>query len=108
MSRYSYFKTVGVGKTSHLKFCNDTAKKLITVLHKKVGKENLNWKVIASKIFSLKKSHGTKQHIDVIKFFWKKHNALASAKNIYPTTPNIWQRRFNQRPPTNRTENTNK
>ena len=61
MSCYSYFKTVGGGKISHLKFCNDTAKKLITVLHKKIGKENLNWKVAASEIFSLKKSRGTKE-----------------------------------------------
>ena len=31
MSRYSYFKNVGGGKISHLKFCNDIAKKLIIV-----------------------------------------------------------------------------
>ena len=69
MSHYSYFKTVGAGKISHLKFCNDNAKKRITVSHKKIGKENLNWKVIASEIFSLKKSHVSKRHIDVINFF---------------------------------------
>ena len=78
MSCYSYFKTVG----------GDNAKKLITALHKKIGKENLNWKVIAREIFSIKKSHVTKRHIDVIKFFWKKHKASASVKNIYATTAN--------------------
>ena len=56
---------------------------------KKIGKENLNWKVIASEIFSLKKSHVTKRHIAVIKIFWKKHKASANAKNIYATTANI-------------------
>ena len=56
---------------------------------KKIGKENLNWKVIASEIFSLKKSHVTKRHIAVIKVFWKKHKASANAKNIYATTANI-------------------
>ena len=88
-SYYSYFNTVRSGKISNLKFCNDTAKKLITVLHKKIEKENLNWKVIASEIFSLKKSHVTKRHIDVIKIFWKKDKASGSAENVYATTANI-------------------
>ena len=56
---------------------------------KKIGKVNLNWKVIASEIFSLKKSHVTKRHIDVIKSFWKKHKVSASAENVYATTANI-------------------
>ena len=51
--------------------------------------KNLNWKVIANEIFSLKKSHVTKRHIDVIKIFWKKHKAPATAENVYATTANI-------------------
>ena len=58
-------------------------------MHKKIGKGNLNWKVIASEIFSLKKSHVTKQHIDVINFFWKKHKASASVEKVHATTANI-------------------
>ena len=54
MCHYNYFKTIVGGKISHLKFCNNTA----------IEKENLNWKVIASAIFSLKKSHVTKRHVE--------------------------------------------
>ena len=58
-------------------------------MHKKIGKENLNWKVIESQIFSLKKSNVTKRHIDVIEVFWKKRKASVSAENVYATTANI-------------------
>ena len=35
------------------------------------------------------KSHITKRHIDVIRNFWNKHKASASAENVYITTANI-------------------
>ena len=79
MCHYNYFKAIVGGKISHLKFCNNTA----------IEKENLNWKVIASATFSLKKSHVTKRHVDVIKVVWKKDKASTSAENVYETTANI-------------------
>lgn len=88
------------GKISHLKFCNDTPKKLIAILHQKIGKENLNWKVCASEIFLLKKSHVTKRHIDVIILFWKKYKHQLLRKMYMQQR--LISKRVNQRAPKSR------
>ena len=63
---------------------------LLSFLHKKNWKREFKLESYCKRnIFSLKKSHVTKRHNDIIKIFWKKHKTSPSAKNIYGTTANI-------------------